>query len=277
MKLQFDNLLVPSFIYWFDHKLLDKGEAYTNHTSMFYRNSCKYPSTVAYSSPFKQFVADSSITGANIPSGMYLNGNFIPRGTSGVKIDFENGRFLCNSNVTGSVSGSYAIKDFNVYYTSESEEKLLFNTKYSLNPKTHQELTGLAEGTKTFPAIYIKYEPSENEGFAFGGMDSTNPIFRAIVLSDSSFKLDAACSIFRDTNSTCFGILSATEMPFNIYGDYKSGYNYTTLADKSGLDLAFIEKVKVKKFTEDMNLSVNGSCVGAFIDFNVEILRFPRQ
>ena len=65
MKPQYQHELMTSFMLWFDHELLQKGEAYSNQTGvLYYDNDSRLPSPYkAYSSPYKQWVNDSSITG----------------------------------------------------------------------------------------------------------------------------------------------------------------------------------------------------------------------
>ena len=75
MKPQFDNKVMSSFFLWFDHKLLDKGEAYENVTGQFYNVSEEYYGYKSYSSPYSQLVADASIAGATIPVGLYVGEN----------------------------------------------------------------------------------------------------------------------------------------------------------------------------------------------------------
>ena len=79
MKPQFDNEVMSSFYLWFDHTLTNVGEAYTNYGSLFYPVNNMYQAYSTYGSPFRQFVADASITGATILSGVYLNSDFKER------------------------------------------------------------------------------------------------------------------------------------------------------------------------------------------------------
>ena len=54
------------------------------------------------------------------------------------------------------------------------EEEILFESKYHVKPKTHQDTTGLAPDSQTFPAVFVKNVSSENVPFSFGGTDQTN-------------------------------------------------------------------------------------------------------
>ena len=54
---------------------------------------------ISYNSPYKQWVYNSDIEGAVIPTGVYVDTgdgvyNFCGRGQSGLMIDFDNGRVL---------------------------------------------------------------------------------------------------------------------------------------------------------------------------------------
>ena len=73
MKAQFDNKVMSSLYLWFDHTLLKEGEAFTNYGSKFYPVNNLYQGYYTYGTPFRQFVADSSIDGATILSGVYLD------------------------------------------------------------------------------------------------------------------------------------------------------------------------------------------------------------
>lgn len=274
---QYDHTLTTSFLMWFDHTLCQNGAAYVTITGDLWKSQdLKFSGYSAYASAFKQWVADSSVTGAVISSGMYSQGNFYDR-NSGAIIDYNNGRVLFTGNNNyPQTSGVFSIKDFNVYYTNTEEQRLLFDTRYVLRPTTYQQLTGLKENEKTYPSIFIKYDPGMNTPYAFGGLDSTNVEFRAVVLSDNDFKLDGVCSIFRDMNQTYVPLLSSNELPFNVLGDFKSGaYNYETLISGK-IPLVYISKVRVSKIYDKIGIDVKSPIYGAFIDFDVSIHRYPR-
>ena len=78
---QFQHKLTTSFILWFDNFLLKKGEAYSNTTGeFFYYADPRLDATyIAYGSPYKQWVTDSSIAGATIPTGVSIDGSFSGR------------------------------------------------------------------------------------------------------------------------------------------------------------------------------------------------------
>lgn len=287
MKAQFDNKVMSSFYLWLDHTLLKKGEAFTNHSSFFYPVDNLYQEFYTYGSPFKQFVSDTSISGAQVLSGVYVNGAFTRRGVSGFTgINYSMGQAYFSGVVSSpstTLSGNYAIKDFNIFLTNDIEEKLLFETQFSVSKKTSQSPTGLPPESLSYPAIFLKNNGGSNEPAAFGGLDQTQMNVRAIVLSDSQFNLDAISSIFRDKERTFVPMLEEGQMPFNNIGDFKSGilYNYDSLtANKSESEQLFIDNVFISKagglsYAQKTNL--NPDVFSMIIDFELSNFRSPRD
>ncbi len=130
MKPQFDNKVMSSLLLWFDNKLLDKGNAYQNTTGRFYSVSEDFAGYETYASSYSQIVADSSITGATIPTGLYVgsNDNLVNVGEGGATglyaIDYNNGRTYWSGDNTDPITGSFAVKDINVFLTSKTEDEL---------------------------------------------------------------------------------------------------------------------------------------------------------
>ncbi len=286
MKTQYENRVLSSFLLWFDHTLLNKGEAFTNHSSKYYPIDANFYGYTGYGAPFKQFVTDSSIPNATVASGVYVSGtavsDFKLTGQNPlVDINYEQGQVYFNTSIDSdaTISGSYAIKDFNVYLTSKAEQEVLFEDKINLRPATTQVETALAPDVATYPAVFIKNNGGENEPFALGGQDATKTNVRAIVLSDSQFNLDALCSIFKDQVRLEVPILSDEKYPLNALGGLKSGvYNYTELV--SGIqDKVYLKNIEVSRFSLGYmeNLSnTNPDVFKAMIDFELEGYRFPR-
>ena len=65
---------------WFDNFLLQKGQAYSNKTgTLFYQEDTRLPGGFQrYSSPYKQWVNDSSVTGKDNVGGTDGTNPFIP-------------------------------------------------------------------------------------------------------------------------------------------------------------------------------------------------------
>jgi hypothetical protein len=287
MKIQFNNIAMTSMLFWFDNKLLSKGEAFTNHASYFWPIDTRYYGYYTYGAPFKQMVIDESISGANIISGVYINGTFTQVGQNYLSgINASQGQLYFSQPIAGtpsSISGNYAVKDFNIYLTSETEEDLLFETQFQLKPQTYQNPTGLASNAETYPVIYLKYQGGSNEPLAFGGMDTTYINVRAIVLSDNIFKLDAVTSIFRDTARQFVPLVYDNEMPFNMLGSCTGEcFNYQELVANKQVDYQYlyINDVSVSKTDSRLSNSynkLNPNLFTAFIDFELAQNRQPHQ
>ena len=98
-------------------------------------------------------------------------------------------------------------------------------------------------------------------------------------MSDSSFKLDAVCSILRDMKFTTFPFIE-TALPFNAFGAYTGTlYNYTGLANpykESGvwIDSAMAsQNIGKRKGFKDLNSEI----YSAFVDFDLWDVRNPRD
>ena len=99
MKVNYQNTLTSSFLLFLDNQILKKGEAYTNVSSLFYPVTGVYDGYYTYAAPYKQIVSDSSIAGISQLSGVYLNGNFVVPGQSGlVAINHYDGQAIFNVN-----------------------------------------------------------------------------------------------------------------------------------------------------------------------------------
>jgi len=290
MKTQFENRVMSSLLLFVDHVLLKHGDAYTNHGSYFEEVTQNYTNFYSYGAPFKQFVSDSSISGSpgysapSIMSGAHINSGggwkFFPVGTSGMhSVNYRQGEVNLTTQITGAnrISGSYAVKDFNTYLTTLSEEEILFETKYKVRPTTFQTTTGLPPGTQTYPAIFMKGSTSENVPFAFGGSDQTNINVRMVVLADSAFNLDAACSILKDVVKTNVYLIQ-DELPFDAVGAYTGkAYNYTGIA--TGDNRVFLNKAMVSKNVGSLSAynKIHPEMHTAFVDYELIIARFPRK
>jgi len=279
MKPTFHHSLSTSFMLWADHYLLDKGEAYYNTTGQFFNYSDpRVPSShEVFGSAYKQFVNDSSITGANIFSGAYVDSVWTPRG-SGFNIDYANGRVITTGIASSSViTGSFAVKDFNIYYVNETEEDLIVERKYKPTSSFPSSNTKVDPYDYTVPAIFVNMETSQNDPFAFGGEDKTRTSIKAVILSDDVYKLDGVLSIFSDARNETFKILPFEADPTNEWGDLKDPpYNYTGLAAASGNGLFYIDRVFASKLSDRSKKALQTDLFVGFLDFDIYTHRFPR-
>lgn len=280
MKPQYDHNLLSSFCLWLDHQILDKGEAYTNiQNSGFYREgnvSIEGNSLTSYNASQTQWVSDSSITGATIPSGVTVNGNFISTGTSGLRIDFLNGRiFVSGQNNT--VVGSFAKKDFNIYPSNQHSTQLFLDRAFN-GDNVFVPRKGSSIDSFIAPCILVSENTSENQPFAFGGQDTTQKKYSLVSITDNYYNLVGVNSILRDSNEICFPMVSFEDIPFNNYGGLKNGiYSYKQLDQNlsSFNNKAHIRNVRVEPIAESRNNN-QGSFFVSFAEFIIEDYRNPR-
>jgi hypothetical protein len=281
MKASYINNLMSSFYLWLDHEVLALGEAFINYSGKLYNSpDPNFPNNSIFGSPFRQWVYDSSIPNANIPSGVFINNNYLARGVSGLNIDFNKGRAILNNGLNpNNITANYSFKEYNIYYTDEREEKLLFEKAYNITPKVTQVTGSLGYIDNPYPCIFIKHRMGENVPFAFGGEDTTQTMIRCIVLASNSFSLDGLISILSDSARKVFPVLNAQDFPFNYFGDFKVGnnFNYKNLCkNQPQSSLVQIDRVTVSKLDEIDNAKINKKCVAALIDFELSDIRKPR-
>lgn len=227
MIAQFDNKLLSSFLLLIDHKIQQKGQAFSNYSSQFYPISSNIQGQYVYSLPFKQICNDTSVSGAQIMSGLFINGTYTTVGSGNlVSINHYDGAAYFNTQLPKNtvISGDYAIKDFSIYLTDQPEYKLLFETVYKTNNMYVQTLSGLSLDTRTFPIIYLKTKNDENKPFALGGIENKTKVIRAIVIADTEYQRTAVANILKDMCYSPFYLYSG--VPFDSMGNF-TGKNYS--------------------------------------------------
>tara|TARA_B110000285_G_scaffold235018_1_gene314225 strand:+ start:2578 stop:3450 length:873 start_codon:yes stop_codon:yes gene_type:complete len=287
---QYHHKLTNSFMLWFDNYLLTKGKAYSNHTGVsleHYADDRIDSNYKAYGSPYKQWVFDSSIGGAIIPDGVTVGntptGAYNPAisGRDGMSIDFDNGRALVETtNENYEVTADFSVKDFNLYFTNETEEDLIVENKYTINSRIPSAGYGPIDPyDQVIPAVFFNTNTSNNKGFAFGGMEETTTTITATVMSEDSYMLDGVLSIFNDSRNESIAVIPMSDHPFNEFNDLKSGsYNYNDLSNQynkcNGL---YVNDVTTSKLTDRARKSLSNNIFVGFIDFEIQQHRFRHQ
>lgn len=280
---QFSNTSNISFLLWSENKLLTKGLAYNNYTSKLYYSRDQNASgngLVAYASPFKQWVYDKSISGAQICES--ISGSIsLSNGISGMRIDYENGRILLPISFgTGlNISGSYAFKDLNFYLANETEESLITSNKYYLNSRFKRPPTsGITPYVMATPAIFFNSLNSRQEDFALGGLYNSVDNVSLVVMAENVSILDSVFSIFRDTKNQCFVQLAYQNYPLDEFGNvktgvYPTGYSYRDLSASLNFpgNLYYINSVRNSKLSDRVKAS-EGLFVG-LIDIEISKVR----
>lgn len=281
MKPQFQHSITSSFALWFDNYLLRKGEAFKNYsTSLTHLDDDRLATGLeGFSSPYKQWVFDNGISGAEVPSSVSVDGVDTPR-SSTLAIDYQNGRVVSSTiSVGAAVTASYAVKDFNTYVTSETEENLIIESQFDTNSRFNQASTPIPPYDQVLPAIFINNVKNKNDPFSFGGEEQTTSDIRCVVLAENIYQLDGVLSIFNDSNKEVFAALSFEDYPITEQGDAPN-YNYKTLSDTklaaSPGALHHIDRVDVSKLSDRITKQVSPNTFVGFIDFEVLTYRYPR-
>lgn len=237
------------------------------------------PNFSSYLSTQPQWVYDSSIPNAFVPSGLYINSQFLPNNTSGLTIDYIHGQALFNPPTYATISGQYCAKEINIYPTTEREEVILFEKKNFINPRNLPNWTGRHPGDVITPCIFVKTNVGTNTTKAFNGLTDTEVVARLVLISDNNYLFKGATSLFRDSQETFFPLLSLANLPFDPYGNLKNGiFNYSNLQNAANPnDMIFVKHVAVSPFDDFTNSLIAQNCKGGFIDITLSNWRFPKD
>lgn len=276
MKAQFNNQLLSSFAMWMNNRIQNNGQGYQNYpmaTGYFQPE----PSRTGYcwAFPYKSLVYDSSVSGANVLSGVYNSaGQFLTR-QSGITIDYIHGRVFAPTNLGPLVSGSIARQEYNVYVSTEEETDFFLERIFNENPNLPYAGTGVTYGRFAAPCIILTNAYSKNEPFAFGGQDTSNKTIRGFVISDNNYAQEAVTSLMVDSARSYFPLTTSEMSPINGYGDVKNGYyNYVDLMNSQTPNV-LIEDVISLKLGEKTNKSKNFAIT--ILEFDTVTIRYPRR
>lgn len=288
MKAQIENQIMSSLLLYVDNIITKKGEAFSNQTTKFFKKDSRYQGYDHYAAPYKQLVPDRSIPGANILSGVTVNGSPY---VSAYHVNYKEGSVYFPTAVlpaNATVSGSYAVKEFNVYLTSALEEELLFESKVNVRPKFAQALTGVNNNVETYPAVFVKNNGYTYKPFTMGGTENMLFNARLIIMADSQFSADAVTSILMESARDYVPMIGVSELPFNALGashfyDGQSGqnvagYNYDTLSVGKIMagSALFIKEVTSMRSFPAKNLGdahVNRDLYPSIVDYTLEFQR----
>ena len=285
MKPTFTHNVINSFFLWFDNFLMTKGDAYKTYTTKLYnyQDPRLGGDKVVYGSPYKQWVYDKNITGATIPSGFTINNQFVSTGTSGMRIDFDNGRIIFNSGVsTGlNITGTYSVKEVNSYITDQPEDNLIIENKFVTNSRFTVSENYIAPYNPVTPCIFASIETSHNTAFAFGGEDETKCIIKVVAFCENLYQLDGVLSVFGDSYNEIFSIIPMTGHPLGEFnemktGAYPTGYDYKNLSNTYNSQTLFISHVETSKIRDSVIKELNLILHIGFLDFEIKTYRYPR-
>ena len=232
MLPQPDNTICSSLLLFIQHQVLQNGQAYFNASSLFYPVEQTVQGLYNYSSPYRPLVNDISITGTNVMSGVYLNGNFVTIGQSGLQyINHSKGTVTFNTPlpVGTQISGNFSVAEFDCRISDQADYKIILNDKYAPNPMYGTLPTGgLSEDVETFPAIILVPKRQENRPFSFSQVDDSRTEVRAIVVCQNVFQRVAVSNILK--NLRLLSLPYITQTSFDYLGDQTGiiPFNYST-------------------------------------------------
>jgi hypothetical protein len=277
MKPQAETIILSNFMLFIDHMIQQQGVAFKNHSSLFYSVPSDVAGLYAYSSPFKPLANDTSISGAQIISGLYVGGTYTPVGSGGLtSINHYKGvSYFDHPLGNQTVSGNYAIKEFGIELSDQPEWRLMFETKYTTSSYCPQLLSGLIVQAKTAPIIWVTLQGQENEPFGFRHLDNNKLKIRCVVISDNEFQSLNVCSILKGLNKVWIPILSGTS--FDSMGNMTGinfNYNNTPKINTMAplIDSARSIDISPKGDYENMRKNL------ALVDFEIQtILQAPNS
>jgi len=276
-----DNNLYAAFYLYVNYRLLQYGVAFQNMTTRLYPTVDRsLPSGFqGYSSPLKGWVYDGGVTGAVIINSISGGGYSAPlTRASGLHFDYINGRVLVptslGTNLT--LTGTAAMCEVNTYLPNETEDPMITQGKYFVNPRFVFPLTtGAPPGVYATPAIFINSLGSKNEAFTFGGLIRTKNTFSITVFAETNYQLNTILGIFRDSRYGCFPMTNTIEVPLDGWNDLKqgSGFNYVTFCQSWGLagNLVNIDEVYTSKVSDRVKMNPQLFC--GVIDMDVSFVR----
>lgn len=274
MKPQFNNNLLTSFVLWADHKITNDGQGYRNVNGLKFFQQKNTRTGNCWASPYKSLVYDSSVSGANVPSGVYnSSGQFLTR-ESGITIDWNNGSIYSAHNWGGVLSGDFAKKEYNVYIANEDETEFLLEQIFSANSNIKYTDTGTTFGGYHAPLIIVTNSYENNVPFALGGEEDSRRIIRTFIVSSDMGAQEATTSLFTDSARSYFPLVSYEVSPLVAEGDLKGGYyNYKAVMETHGPDV-FVAKVHSLRLNQKANKNKNFTI--AISEFDLSVVRYPR-
>lgn len=241
LTIQHQNLAMSSFVLWLQNLLLQKG-GYINVGSKFFPATQVFSNYSAYSAPYKSINFDSSYSGPNIMTGVYVNNSFLVLNQSGFAgIDYSRAMaYFTGLNIPtiNTISGNYSIPEYNVLFPAP-DISLIFEGKMALSNRNKTPLTiantGLKSNEIPYPCIFIRSESFNNVPWAFGGEDLTTTNIGCYIFADNLYSFDALRSILADQKYEYIALLNTGELPTNNINSLKNNsFNYTGIASLPG-------------------------------------------
>ncbi len=277
MKQTIAHDIKGSVLLWLDHLLISEGQGFANWTGTFTSaGQTNKNGLYGQITPPRQWVYDSSVSGAVIPTGFYNNSVLTGRSNS-LFLDFDHGQLLSTSKLN-TVSGVVSYKEINVYTSNQTEEFLLFDRTYPGNSINFPPYTGFSAGDRTAPLIFVKQNAPRNKILSFERLSETITPIRLILVCTNEWQFQSICSLISDKKEKNIPLFMGSEMPINQFGDLKTGYfNYDNSVKQiqpDGNRLCQIKDVRISTFTDQVNFLINPIAVAGFVDIDLANYRY---
>lgn len=270
MRPQYIHDAASSFVLWLQNRLQGTGQGYVNVTGSLYLQADSSVNGYEYASPYRQWVYDSSVAGADIPSGFYTSsGQYLTR-ASGVVLNFVNGRVVSAANWGPSISGSYSRSEVNVYLSSTEEVDFVLEQAYGTNPNVSYALTGLQGRVLAAPLVMVTPSRGNNIPWALGGTKASENALSCFILTPNAYLQDAVVSLCQDAYSTYIPLATYADVPITASGDLKTvPWSYCTgIKDRYGCAAGmYVQNAYTRKISEKTNR--NQSFLLAVADLDV--------
>jgi len=230
MKAGLETRIISNFLLFLDHSIQKFGDAYAARSSLFYPITSDLANLYAYSAPFQGFCNDTSITGANVLSGVYVNGTYTPVGSGGLTaINHYKGVVYFSSPLASNavVSGNYSVKEFPVVLSDQPEWNLILNANAVDDNSKPPTTTGANYNDQPVPVVYVVIKGQENQPFGFQKIDDSRIDLRCVIITNNEFQNVGVASILKNTFESHMPML--TNLPFTQNGlNTGLAYNYGT-------------------------------------------------
>lgn len=276
MKSLFLHDFQSSFYLWTDHIIAEKAETFhlASGQVLTRTNDARISGMYSYQSKRKPWVADTSLI-PNKVTGVYVSG--ILTSTTGMHVDYKNGRILSATNLGANISGSFYYNEIGIDLNASTEESIIFENKYIDNARFY---TNTGQAAKPYdyvtPIVFLSVDHVENIPFAFGGEDESKIFAKAIIVCENDFQREGLLSVFTDASSTSFPSITSEDFPYNEYFDTTGDYNFENLKTSAANNVYMIDKVKAARLSRSTQTQIPQNLSIGFVDFQICKYRYPR-
>jgi len=156
------------------------------------------------------------------PSGVYINGNFIPSSSTGPSrhhFDFPNGRVIFeeSQNADDDIRAEYTSRNVRVRFSDSAEfQNLMLESIEEFLSNTVPLATPSKSNQAWLPSVFVEVQSGSGKGLMLGGGQTK---FRTIVLhifADSPGERNLLMDLLDYNNRTAFTMFDLNKIPFPL-------------------------------------------------------------